>query len=387
VGAEIALAVVLLTAAGLIVRSFISISSVAPGFNPRGVFTIGIGLTQPVYADIQQQARFFDRLTEKVASIPGVESAAGINRVPLLGLNSSTSFTFYGKPVQAGNEPTADCRIATPNYFKTMGIPVIQGREFEERDQKDSPEVVIINRAMVDQYLSGEDPIGKRLQIYPNPLRWREVVGVVGDVKLLGLDAEVNPAIYVPPTQNPYGNAMRNSFLAVRTTGSVNNVASAIRHEMKNIDSGIPVAQIRSLDDIVSESVAPLRLNMWLLVSFAGLASLLAAVGIYGMIAYSVSERTHEIGVRMALGADSKNILRMVMIDGARVCAVGIVVGLAGALGLTRLMSILLYKVSATDPLTFAGISVLTVCVSLIASYLPARKASCVDPMIALLDQ
>ena len=238
---------------------------------------------------------------------------------------------------------------------------------------------------MVDQYLSGEDPIGKRLQIYPNPPRWREVVGVVGDVKLLSLDAEISPTIYVPLTQNPYGNAMRNSFLAVRATGSVNNITSAIRHEMKTIDSGIPVAQIRALDDIVSDSVAPLRLNMWLLVSFAGLAALLAAVGIYGMISYSVSERTHEIGVRMALGAASKDILRMVMIDGARVSAIGIVLGIGAALGLTRLMSILLYKVSATDPITFAGISVLTVCVTLIATYLPARKASRVDPMIALL--
>ena len=384
VGAEIALAVVLLTGAGLMVRSFISISGVAPGFNPEGVFAIGIGLTQPIYADVQQQARFYDRLIEKVSSIPGVESSAGINRIPLLGSNSSTSFTFQGKPVQAGNEPTADCRIATPNYFRTMGIPVIQGREFTERDQKDSPEVVIINRAMAEQYLPGEDPVGKRLQIYPNPPRWREVVGVVGDVKLLGLDAEVSPAVYVPATQNPYANAMRNSVLAVRTSGDLKSIASAIRHEMKNIDSGVPVAQVRSLDDIVSDSIAPLRLNMWLLVAFAGLAALLAAVGIYGMMSYSVSERTHEIGVRMALGANSTDMLRMVVLDGARVSGIGIVIGLGAALALTRLMSIMLYKVSATDPVTYAGISLLTICVSLIASYIPARKASRVDPMIAL---
>ena len=384
VGAEIALAVVLLTGAGLMVRSFISISGVAPGFNPDGVFTIGIGLTQPIYADVQQQARFYDRLIEKVTSIPGVESAAGVNRMPLLGLNSSTSFTFQGKPVQAGNEPTADCRIATPNYFRTMGIPMIQGREFTERDQKDSPEVVIINRALADQYLPGEDPVGKRLQIYPNPPRWREVVGVVGDVKLLGLDAEVNPAVYVPATQNPYGNAMRNSFLAVRKSGDLKSITSAIRHEMKNIDSAVPVAQVRSLNDIVSDSIAPLRLNMWLLVAFAGLAALLAAVGIYGMMSYSVSERTHEIGVRMALGANSTDMLRMVVLDGAKVSGIGIVIGIGAALALTRLMSIMLYKVSATDPMTFAGISLLTICVSLIASYIPARKASRVDPMIAL---
>src|SRR6185436_1318205 len=248
VASEVALAVVLLAGAGLMVRSFISINSVSPGFNPKGVVTIGIGLTQPVYADVQQQARFYQRLTDKLSAIPGIESAAGINRVPLLGFNSSTSFTFQGKPVQAGNEPTADCRIATPNYFTTMGIPLLKGREFNERDVKDAPEVVIINAAMAEQYLPGEDPIGKRLQIYPNPPRWREVVGVVGDVKLLGLYAEINPAIYVPLSQNPYAAAMRMGFLAVRTNSDVNSVTAAIRSEMRTVDSRVPVAQVRVLE-------------------------------------------------------------------------------------------------------------------------------------------
>jgi len=174
---------------------------------------------------------------------------------------------------------------------------------------------------MAEQYLPGEDPIGKRLQIYPNPARWREVVGVAGDVKLLGLDAEINPAIYVPLSQNPYAAAMRNSFLAVRTSSDPNSVAAVIRHEMKTVDSGVPVAPVRLLEEIVADSVAPQRLNMWLLVAFAGLAALLAGVGIYGVMSYSVTERTHEIGVRMALGARSTDMLRMVMIDGAKVTA------------------------------------------------------------------
>jgi len=384
VASEVALAVVLLAGAGLMVRSFISINAVAPGFNPRRVVTIGIGLTQPIYSDVQQQARFYERLTDKLSAIPGIESAAGINRVPLLGFNSSTSFTFQGKPVQAGNEPTADCRIATPNYFTTMGIPLLKGREFNERDVKGAPDVVIINKAMAEQYLSDENPIGKRLQIFPNPARWREIVGVVGDVKLLGLDAETNPAIYVPLPQNPYPAAMRNSFLAVRVSADPNAVVSAIRHEMKTVDSGVPVAQVRLLEDIVADSVAPQRLNMWLLVSFAGLAALLAAVGIYGVLAYSVTERTHEIGVRMALGASSKDVLRLVLLDGGKVTVSGVIAGLVGAFALTRLMSAILFKVSAADPLTFAGISVLIVFVSLLASYIPARKASRVDPMVAL---
>ena len=384
VALEVALAVVLLASAGLMVRSFISISGVAPGFNPKGVLTVGIGLTQPIYTGGQQQSLFFDRLTEKVSSIPGVKSAAGVNRVPLLGFNSSTSFTFQDKPVRTGNEPTADCRIVTPNYFKTMGIPLLEGRDFIERDLKDSPEVVVINKAMADQFLAGENPIGKRLQIYPNPLRWREVVGVVGDVKLLGLDADTNPAIYVPLAQNPYPAAMRSSFLAVRTTGDSRSVTAAIRTEMKNVDRGVPVADVRLLEDIVADSVAPQRLNMWLLVAFAGLASLLAAVGIYGVMAYTVTERTHEIGVRMALGAGSMDMLRMVLIDGIKVTATGVIAGLAAAFALTRVMSTLLYKVSTADPITFAGISTLIVLVSLLASYIPARKASRVDPMVAL---
>jgi putative ABC transport system permease protein len=265
-----------------------------------------------------------------------------------------------------------------------MGIPLLSGREFAERDLKDAAEVVVINKAMADKFLPGEDPIGKRLQIYPLPPRWREVVGVIGDVKLLGLDAETNPAIYVPLAQSPYPAAMRNSFLVVRTTGGSDSVIAAIRSEMKNVDRGVPVANVRLLEDIVADSVAPRRLNMWLLVAFAGLASLLAAVGIYGVMAYSVTERTNEIGVRMALGASSTDVLRLVLLGGAKVTATGVVAGLAAAFAMTRVMSTLLYRVSPVDPLTFGAISTLIVLVSLLANYIPARKASRVDPMVAL---
>ncbi|HSB09283.1 MAG TPA: ABC transporter permease [Blastocatellia bacterium] len=382
--AEVALAVVLLTAAGLMVRSFMSISGVEPGFNPKGVVTIGIGLTQPVYADVQQQARFYERLIAKVSALTGVESAAGIHRVPLLGFNSSTSFSIQGKPVEEGNEPTADCRIITPNYFKTMGIPLLEGREFTDHDVKDALETVVINKAMAEQFVPGEDPVGKRLQIYPNPPRWREIVGVAGDVKLMGLDAVVNPAVYVPLTQNPYSGAMRNGFLVVRTNIEPNDLVAAVRREMKSIDRGVGLGQVRTLDDIVSDSLAPRRLSMWLLVAFAGLAALLAAVGIYGVMAYSVTERTREIGIRMALGADSASVLRMVLLNGAKLAATGVATGLAGAFALTRLMTSLLFRVSPTDPLTFACIATVIACIALIASCIPARKASRVDPIVAL---
>jgi putative ABC transport system permease protein len=382
--AEVALAVVLLVGAGLMVRSFAALNSVAPGFNPKGVVTVGIGLTQPVYADVQQQARFYERLLAKVNTMAGVESAAGINRLPLYGFNASTSFTIQGKPVQPGTGPVTDCRIVSPNYFKTMGIPLLKGRDLSGRDIKDAPDVLLINEAMADRFFADEDPIGKRIQIYPDPTLWREVVGVVGNVKLAGLDSDINPAIYLTPAQNPYPNAMRNSFLVVRAAGDPQRFVAALRSEMKTVDSGVPVAQVREMDEIVAESLAPQRLNMSLLVAFAALAALLAAVGIYGVMAYSVIERTREIGIRMALGADSGAVLRMVLFNGAKVAIVGIVAGLGAAFALTRVMASLLYKVSATDPLTYASIAALITGIALLASYIPARKAARVDPLVAL---
>jgi putative ABC transport system permease protein len=382
--AEVAVAVVLLVAAGLMIRSFVSISSVAPGFNPQGVVTMAISLSQPGYADIQEQARFYERLLAKVRALPGVQSAAGINRLPLFGFNASTNFTIQGKPVQSGNEPVADFRIVSPDCFKTMGIPLLAGHDFTERDTKDTPYVAVINQAMAERFFAGEDPLGKRLQVYPDPTLWREIVGVVGNVKLKGLDADINPAIYVPLPQNPYPNAMRGGFLAVRTDADTRSIVSAVRNELKTVDSGVPIAQVRTMEEIVAGSLAQRRLSMSLLVVFAALAALLAAVGIYGVMAYSVSERTHEIGLRMALGASSGDVLRLVMGNGARLVAAGLAVGLGAAVALTRVMASLLFQVSATDPATYASIAALLAAIALLASYLPARKAARVDPMVAL---
>jgi putative ABC transport system permease protein len=345
---------------------------------------MSVSLSQPGYSDIQQQARFYDRLLAAVRALPGVQSAAGISRLPLNGANAASNFTIQGKPVQPGMEPVADVRIISPDYFKTMGIPFIAGRDFSERDAKDAPDAVVINQAMAERFFAGEDPLGKRLQVYPDPTRWREVVGIVGNVRLLGLDADVNPAIYLPLPQNVYPAAMRASFLAVRTDADTRSLVAAVRDQLKAVDRGVPIAQVRTMEEVIGGSLAQRRLSMSLLATFAALALLLAGVGIYGVLAYSVTQRTHEIGLRMALGASSRDVLRMVMGNSARLVAAGLGLGLGAALALTRLMASLLFQVSATDPLTYAGIAALLSAIALLASYLPARRAARVDPMVAL---
>ncbi len=380
---EVAIALVLLAAAGLMIRSFSSISKVSPGFNPSGVLTVGIGLSSR-YQDIQKQAAFYDSLLAKVRTIPGVESAASNIRIPMVGFNASTSFTILGRPVPKGSEPTADYRAVTGDYFRTMGIPLLEGRDFSERDNKDSPESIVINAMLAEHYFPGEDAIGKRIQIFPDPERWREVVGVVGDVRLVGLDADINPTLYVPMAQNPYPNALRNVFLVVRTSGEPKRLVAGIRSELRSLDGDVPISQVQTMEEIVSSSLSRRRLSMSLLVVFSVLAGVLAAVGIYGVMAYIVAQRTHEIGIRMAMGAQQTEVLRMILADGAKLTVIGVGIGLGAAFALTRVLSSMLYGVGAADPVTFAGISLLLACVALLASYIPARKAAKVDPMEAL---
>lgn len=381
---EVAIALVLLVAGGLMIRSFLSLNSIAPGFNPKGVLTVGIGLPLASYPDIPKQARFYDRLVTEIRTHPGVQSAACIIRLPMLGFNASTAFTIQGKPVPPQDAPQTDYRAVTQDYFKSMGVPILDGRDFTDREMQDAPDVTIINKRMATEYFPDANPIGKRIQILPDPNRWREIVGVVGDVKLVGLDADVNPAIYVPMSQNPYPNALRNVFLVTRTNGDPKSLVPSIRSSVRSLDKEIPISQIQTMEEIVGGSLAQRRLSMSLLVVFAVLAALLAAVGIYGVMAYIVAQRTHEIGIRMAMGAKATDVLRMVLRDGAKLAAIGVVTGLAGAFALTRVMASLLYGVSAVDPFTFVGTSVLLTSVALLASYLPARRASKVDPMVAL---
>lgn len=380
---EVAIALMLLAAAGLMIRSFVSISKVSPGFNPTGVLTLGIGLSSR-YPDIEKQANFYESLLGRVRTMPGVDSAASAIRLPMLGFNASTSFTIQGRPVPSGSEPTADYRAVTGDYFKTMGIPLLKGRDLTERDNRDAPDVIVINQMLAEQFFDGEDPIGKRIQIFPDPTRWREIVGVVGDVRLLGLDTDINPALYVPMKQNPYPAALRNVFLVVRTGGEPKSLVAGIRGELRSMDRDVPISQVQTMEEIVSGSLSQRRLTMSLLVVFSALAGALAAGGIYGVMGYIVAGRTHEIGIRMAMGAQQSEVLRMILGDGAKLTAIGVGIGLGAAISLTRMLSSLLYGVSATDPATFAGMTLVLACVAMLASYIPARRAAKIDPMEAL---
>ncbi|HST23081.1 MAG TPA: ABC transporter permease [Blastocatellia bacterium] len=381
---EVAIAMVLLVVAGLMIRSFLSISNVAPGLNPKGVITLGVGLPLSRYPGVQQQAIFYDKLVAQVRTLPGVESAASVIRLPMLGFNASTGFTVQGKPVQSGTEPNADYRAVTDDYFRTMGIPLLKGRDFTVRDSKDAPDAMIISEMLAERFFPGEDPVGKRIQIFPDPTRWREIVGVVGNVKLLGLDAETNPTIYVPYSQNPYPAALRNVFLVARTSSDPKSLVASIRSELKSLDKDIPVSQVQTMEEVISGSLAQRRLSMSLLIVFAALAAGLSAVGIYGVMAYIVAQRTHEIGIRMAMGAEQKDVIKMVLGDGAKLTFAGIGAGLAVAVGLTRFLQSLLYQVSATDTVIYASIVLLLTVVALLASYIPARRAAKIDPMEAL---
>jgi putative ABC transport system permease protein len=327
--------------------------------------------------------QFYERALEQIKALPGVEAAAGTFRVPFVGF-ATAIFTVEGQPVPFGQEPNADYRAISVDYFRTMGMRLRAGREFNERDTAESSDAVIINEELAQRFWPGVDPIGKRLQIATERARWREIVGVVASAKLSGLEARTDPAIYVPFRQNSWANALRLSSMVVRTEGDPSNMISAIRQALRAIDPALPITQIRTMEEIIAGSLAQRRFNTSLLAVFALVAGLLAVVGIYGVMSYTVTQRTHEVGIRMALGAQRSDILKMVTGSGAKLALLGITVGLGTAIIATRLLSSLLFGVSATDPLTFVVIALLLAAVTLLASYIPARRAAGTDPMTAL---
>jgi putative ABC transport system permease protein len=381
---EVALALVLLVGAGLMIRSFAAVRQTSPGYDPKGILTLGVGLSPIKYPELQQQAAFYQELLNRVEALPGVVSVAGVSRAPVVSVVSSTDFTIQGTPVAPGHEPSAEYRVISPRYFQTMGIPVLGGREFTVRDTKDTPDAVVINKALAERFWPGADPVGRRIQLSAETTRWREIVGVVGNEKLSGLDGEMAPAIYVPLTQNTFPNALRSLFLVARAQGEPTSLAHGIEKELRSMDQEQAVFQVRLLEEVISNSLAQRRFNSLLLVIFAALAGLLAAVGIYGVTAYTVTQRTHEIGVRLALGAQPGDVFKLVLGQGAKLSLTGIAVGLFAALALTRVLSTLLYGVSATDPFTFLIIPLLLTAVALLASYVPARRATKVEPATAL---
>jgi putative ABC transport system permease protein len=377
--AEVAICLVLLIGAGLMIKSFGKLLNVSPGFNPENVLSMNVALSGSRYKEPHQVSGFYQRALERLSALPGVQSAGATAGLPMAGGFGSRYFRIEGRPPQpAGQGFNANVNLATPGYFETMNIPLIAGRDFDDRDVLKAPEVVIINLDMARSYWPDEDPIGKRLAVGDGP--WRTVVGVVGDVKQAGLDIETRPEMFWPYDQLPVGFAT----FVVRTGGDPEALTSAVRSAMQEIDRELPLYGIRTVNDVISESVAPQRLNMLLLAIFGGLALTLAAVGLFGVISYSVSQRTREIGIRMALGARNTSVLRLVVGQGMILATIGVGIGLVASYLLTKFMATLLFGVSPTDVITFAGVSVLLTGVSAVASLVPARRAMKVDPMVAL---
>ena len=343
---EVALALVLLVGAGLLVRSFARLLEQSPGFDPSRTVTMRISLPQARYGGQGQRAQFLARLFQQVDALPGVEASGAISFLPLTGLAAATSMEIVGKPTPArGQEPVTDVRVITHDYLKTMGVPLLKGRLFSEQDAADAKGRVIVNETMALRHWPGEDPIGKHVRIsWDN--QEDEVIGVVGDVRHHGLDVESRAMTYWPYARNPYGTMT----VTVRATGDASRIATSIVALVRQLDPDMAVASIKTMDEVVSNSVAERRLTMLLLTIFAGAALLLAAVGIYGVIAYGVTQRTQEIGIRMALGAQRGDVLRMVVRQALLLAVAGIVIGGAGALVLTRLMEGLLFQVKPWRP-------------------------------------
>jgi predicted permease len=381
---EVALALVLLVGAGLMIRSFARLGGVNPGFQPENLLTMRVVLPDNKYATLEQRAAFYDQMIERVESLPGVESASVISWLPLRMIGGSNSFTIEGRPEpEPGQGPIASFRTISPNYFRTMGIPVMDGRALSERDTAGSTNVTVINQTMARRFWPDENPIGKRIKLggARSQAPWLEIVGIVGDVKQAGLDLDTRPEMYRTYAQ-PSFFAPRD--LVVRTTSNPLGLAGAVRSEIWAIDKDQPVSSVQTMENILADSIARSRFNMLLLGIFAGVAMVLSAVGIYGVMSYSVAQRTHEIGIRMALGAKPSHVLKLVVRQGMTLAAIGVAGGIVAALALTRLMTSLLFGVSATDPLTFTAISLTLVLVALAASYIPARRAAKVDPCEAL---
>ncbi|MDX6304392.1 MAG: hypothetical protein QOI77_1361 [Blastocatellia bacterium] len=379
---EIALSFMLLVGAGLLIKSFMRLREVSPGFTPDHTLTIRVSLLADKYPQGEPRVQLLRQTLERLNAIPGVQSSGAILSLPLGGdtFNVWRGYIREGRPARPEEAGDAAYLVATPDYFRTLKIPVVGGRTFDDRDTEGNPKVVIVNETMARQLWPGESPIGKHITIWRDETFPREIVGVVGETKP-SLDAEPGQQMYVPFAQDSSWSGMS---LVIRTTSDPASTAAAARSEIRTVDKGIPVFNVRTLNDVLATSIASQRMSMLLLSAFAATALLLAMLGIYGVTAYYVTQRTQEIGIRMALGAQTGDVLKLVLRNGMALALIGIVVGLAGAFALTRLMSSLLFAVKPTDVMTFAAVSLSLLATALIACYLPARRATKVDPLVAL---
>ncbi|MGA7854097.1 MAG: ABC transporter permease [Candidatus Acidiferrales bacterium] len=380
--AEIAMALILLCGAGLLMRSFVRLNSVPTGFNPSGVMAMQLSLIQTGYEQPAKRTQFVEQILENIQAVPGVQSTAIVTRLPLSPGSSSRSVTVEGHtypPDSPAQQESPDYTVVSPGYFHTLNIPLIEGREFHQTDSADMPGVAIINHAMARVYWPGEDPIGKRLQI-DGTNQWLQIVGIVGDIHQHKLGEPPKPMFYAPYAQDPW------TFftIAVRTPANPSQIAPALVSAVQNVDHNLPVFNVRRFDEILAASVSQPRFQMILLVLFGGLALTLAVIGIYGVISYTVAQRTNEIGIRMALGAQPRHVLAQILWQGTRLAGCGALVGLVASYFVTRSMKSMLFAVSALDFGTYAAVTALLMVVTLVACYVPARRAMRVDPMVAL---
>jgi putative ABC transport system permease protein len=381
--AEVALALVLLASAGLLIKSFGQLRKIDSGFNANNVLTMVVRLPDGKYKEDQQYINFFNQATQRMRTLPGVTAAGMINFLPLYGgLGSGTGFTIEGRPTPGpGEEPSTNVRVSDADYFTAMQIPLLRGRNFTNLEMNEAKHVILINDALARKHFPGENPIGKRITVpMSDKPAATEIIGVVGDVKYDSLIDAAEPTVYFPEPELTY------PFMTfvVRTTGDPLASAAAVRREISELDPEQPVSDVRSMNEVMSDTVGRARFNTLLLALFAALATVLAAVGIFGVMNYSLALRTREIGLRMALGAQKGQVLQLMLKQGLVLTLIGTAIGIAGALALTRLLSTLLFGVSSADPAIFAGIVLLLMLVSLVACYLPARRATRIDPMTAL---
>jgi len=379
--AETALAIVLLIGAGLLIRSFARLQQVNVGFNPAQLLTAQVGLPRAKYAKPEQWISFYQQTLERMNALPGAQEAAVAVPLPLSDSYINLAFEIEGRPPRAKSEsPTADFVAISPNYFHVLQVPLLRGREFRGADSESGPKVCVISSSVAQQLFPNDSALGQRILIgYPTNSS-REIVGIVGDVKDSDLSARQTAQIYVPFVQNPLWAA----DIAVRARGNPSSLGGALREQIRAIDSALPVAEVKPMEEAIGSSIAQPRFRTALLSLFGAAALLLAAIGIYGVLAYTVTQQTREIGIRMALGANPGRVLRLVLARGLRLAGAGTAIGVLAALVLTRLLGSLLFDVSATDPLTFAAVAGLLLAVALLACYVPARRAMRVDPMVAL---
>ena len=378
---EVALSLMLFVGAGLLIKSFWRLTNVNPGFDSNNLLTLKVSLPERKYPRRDQVITFYQQLPAKLSALPGVQAVSAVNRLPISGGDPHGQLSIEGRPFAPGEAPGVSFRRILPNYFRAMGIPLLQGREFDERDTGGKPDLVIINQKMAQRYWPNNDAVGKRIRVGPSESEpWMTVVGIVGNVSHEGLDVEPDLATYEPHAKRPWSDMI----LLVRTSTDPLSAAGPVQAALKNEEKDILIENVTTMTGRIHESVAPQRLTLVLLGSFAGLALLLAVIGIYGVMTYLVTQRTQEIGIRLALGAQPLDVLRLVVGEGMKLVLIGVGLGLFGSFAITRVLTKLLFGVSATDPLTFGAVTFVLAGVALLAAYIPARRATKVDPLVAL---